>query len=389
MPDYRYLDSFDNLGNHLKEFGQGLDAEAEKKKKRGYDEGYLDWLRGVTAPKAPVDIPAPPPLEYGQHTGDAPIQGPEIQPFRKNPASGMQEPDPSVAPTDMAQGLPGGAPFSNDYLENPGSLIEAQKAKAQQASEDLFSDPNQTMNMLIEAKKRGVSEDMGSLLEFIAKQHQASESNKFRAEETDKAQKARAAETDKLIKGRAETQESREAQQETAQTRREEFQRQRDDFQAAHREKLTGMRASQGRGRAGPMTSQDYNAMSPEDLDALSGLLDEEEAGISDPEAPTSRRDVAGQEYYRQTLRANNADKARIRKDRHLVEQAKALKEARSAPGGSAPARSPAPAPAAPGPAAGPSRTYSSKQEILQAKASGQLQSGQKVSTPYGIVTVP
>lgn len=325
MPNYAYMDSFDDLGQHLKQFGEGMQARSDKKDQDKRDREYLDWLTGITTPKAPVDIPAPPQLGPGQHTGDKPIKGPQLP-------QGMQEPDPSVGPTDPNQGLPGGAPYSNEYLEDPNSLIEAEKAKAQQANDALFTDPANTMNMLIEARKRQVSPDMNSLLEFIADQQKTAQSQKFKASETDKAQKSRMA-------------------TEEARTKSMTF---RDEAKARLTEKLaaaanaTRIKVAGMHGKKGPLDDDDINAMSDEELDALDAELQSEAGGISQPDKNHyDAYDGLSMNQYREDYRDFSDTKMAVDKIQRSISRAKTMRKSRlggNKPRPAAPQAAPAPA---------------------------------------------
>lgn len=340
-----------NLGNVFSSIGANAKAEEEKKKLKGYDEGFLNWLTDYQKPQQPIDIPAPP-------TQIPAMEGPALP-------QGMQEPDPSVAPHEAA--LPGHAPYSSQYLDNPQSLIDAQKAKADQANAALTEDPNRTMNILLEAKKRGVSPDMGSLLEFIAKQHETSAANKFKSEESDKARKERS-----VIES------TRQAARTKATIDREHFQAEQNKLARDLRERM-GKRS-----KSGALDADDIRAATDSELDALSKTLDDQESMIMDPVPPENDYDETGKLAYRSDLGIVGRQKMDIYKVKSALEREKAIRSANK-PGRES-ARAPRPqsaqTPTQP-------KAYSSKQEILQAKANGEVVSGQKVSTPFGIVTVP
>lgn len=331
-----------NLGNVFSSIGANAKAEEEKKKRKGYDEGFLNWLTDYQKPQQPIDIPAPP-------TQIPAMEGPALP-------QGMQEPDPSVAPHEAA--LPGHAPYSSQYLDDPQSLIDAQKAKANAA---LTEDPQHTMNILLEAKKRGVSPDMGSLLEFISKQHETATANKFKSEESDKTRKERSA---------LETQ--RSAARAKAQIDSEHFKGTQNGLANAVRLKI-GLH-----NKKGPLDVSDVNGMSDSELDVLKSTLDDQESSLPDPTPPKDEYDVTGQIDYRDGLKRVGDEKKEIRGLRNIVDREVAIREAKH---GGQPGKKPA--------TSAPSKTYSSKQDILQAKANGEVRSGQKVSTPFGIVTVP
>lgn len=324
MPDYSFLGAFDDLGRDIKAFGQGMEARSEKKKQEQRDREYLDWLQGVTQPKAPVDIPAPPQLGPGQHTGDMPVAGPQLPP-------GMQEPDPSVGPAAPDQGLPGGAPYSNQYLEDPNNLIEAQKAKAQQANESLFSDPAQTMNMLIEARKRRVSPDMGSLLDFIADQHKAQSQHKFKSAETEKAAKIKFDAEDRRTKAMTFRDESKRRLQEKLA-----------NAANATRIKIAGMR-----GKKGPLDEGDIQAMSDEELDALDAELQQEAGGIGQPDkGHYDAYDGLSMQQYREDYRDFSDTRQAVDKIQRAIKRAQTLRANKPGTGvhKTDPGRGPAPA---------------------------------------------
>lgn len=332
MPDYGFLNGFDNLGQDIAGLGKTIQANRDKTKQEKNDQDYLNWLSGVTQPKAPVSIPAPPQLAYGQHTGDEPVQGPALP-------AGRQEPDPSVTPTDMSQGLPGGAPFSNDYLQNPNSLIEAQKTKADQANAALFEDPAKTMNMLIEAKKHQVSPSMNSLLDFIAKQHEDATAHKFKSEESDKAAKARFAQEDARNKAATFRQEAgfrvHEKLADAANSVRKSI---------AAGNNATTLEATRLRGKKGPLDEQDIEAMTDDQLERLDQELSDEAAGVSQPEqAHYDSYDPLSMQKYREDYKDYTKTKQSVDHVQRLINRAQTLRK--SAASGT-PARSPASAPA-------------------------------------------
>lgn len=353
---YDFGDAARDIGNNLGNVFSGLskkqEAEDEKKKLKDKDDEFLNWLTDYQKPVQPLEIPAPPQV---QDIPEQPLEGPELP-------QGMREPDPAVAPTDMDD--PNGVPFSNNYPENPQSLIDAQKAKADQANTALTEDPGRTMNILLEAKKRGVSPDMGSLLEFISKQHETATSNKFKSEEADKARKERS-----VIES------TRQAARTKAAIDREHFQAEQNKLARELRERM-GKRS-----KAGALDADDIRAATDSELDALSKTLDDQESMIMDPVPPENDYDETGKLAYRSDLGIVGRQKMDIYKVKSALEREKAIRSANK------PGREPARAPRPQAPAQ--SKAYSSKQEILQAKANGEVKAGQKVSTPFGIVTVP
>lgn len=184
----------ENFGNIFKR----LQAEKDKKEQDTKDEDFLQYLVGEIAkskPTLPADIPNAAPI---RQEPSVPVAGPQLPP-------GVVEPNPATAPTQSGQSME--TPYSPTYIDKGvGGLLEQKKAAAQ----ELFSSPENTLNLMIEAKKRGTGPGVGNILEFIQGLHK----ERATSAESDKKRAATAETTAKQMQMRSHNDEARLRSQE-------------------------------------------------------------------------------------------------------------------------------------------------------------------------------
>ncbi len=340
--------------------GQDLGSVFAKASQENDDKKYLDWLTGQLggANAAPAAEPTPFVL---------PRQASAPQPTA----------DLGMGTADVTAPI---APPQNVATPDPMQLVEAKK----QAASKLFSDPAQTLNLLVEAKKQNVSPDVNSILEFIAKQQTQNDTFAQQSAQEDKKLKAAQA-----LESSREFQ--RQGMQETAQRARDRIAQASNDT----RIETANIGAAASRystdHRPGPHAGlpQNFEHLSADDLYNLKDGLSND---LADLQAPTKSGydgyDNIDMTRYREDYRNFDKSRTEIQKNLRAIDQVLTVKEKTANPGRSgspAPraAPSPMPAPAASG------RVFGSKQEVLQAKANGEIQSGQQVQTTLGTLTVP
>ncbi len=332
------MGDFANAGAGFGGFFDALRTRGLKKDQDAKDQDVLKYLIGeIGGQPLPADIPAQAPVRQAPA---APVEGPQLPP-------GMAEPDPSVAPAMSAQS--GETPYSENYLDKGmGGLLEQKK----KAASDLLASPEQTLNLMLEAKRRGAGPGVSNILEFIQGLHK----EQFASTESDKKLAASAEKQAKTLELRQKNDEARMRSQERIA-----------QLGADTRLKAAGIGADASRYSAdhrgnahGTPANLDHL-----DADALYSLMDGYEADLQDLQKP-NRSDydsydatslVQFREDYNSYDKARSEMQATIRKIKNAItlkEQGQPNGPGHSAPASPPPAPAPSPAPAPQGASAAP-----------------------------------
>lgn len=297
------------LGHFLKGAMNGLtgqpDADQEAK-----DQAFIQSLLGQTYVPDAAGMRAPP--ASGPHArGQQPVEGPSLP-------EGMSEPDPSVGPTDT--GLPGGGPYNPTYLdEGVNGLVDAKK----QAAAQLFEDPAKTLNVLIEARKRGAGPGVNGILEFMVKENQRA----MAAKDKDKTAQARFKQED--------ARNSRKIHLEEAKMRLQE--------KLANAANATRVKVASMHGKRGPLDESDLRTMSPDELDALDAELQQEAGQVAAPDkSHYDAYDNLSMQQFREDYKDFSDTKMAIDKVQRALDRVRTLKK-NGGPATSPPASSPNP----------------------------------------------
>lgn len=287
------------LGHLLKNAMNGLtgqpDADQEAR-----DQAFLQSLLGQSYVPQASDLP-PAPASGPHARGQMPIEGPQLP-------EGMVEPNPAVGPTDT--GLPGGGPYNPKYLdEGPMALVDAKK----QAAAQLFEDPAKTLNVLIEARKKGAGPGVGGILEYMVKEQQRMAGAK---ENQKKADQKMQLETKRMQSRTASEEAKRRLQEKLA------------GAANATRERIASMR-----GKKGALDEQDLQHMTDADLDALESELTHQDSGLQAPDAGIyDSYDDLSKLTYREDYRDFSDSKTEIGKLMRALGRVRSLRKKDGAP---------------------------------------------------------